>query len=190
MESNEQALLQFLQIRRDEMKCQFNRVLPSNELLFSRWEKAAYLGMGKGSSIYDTSVVMGDLSVGENVWIGPYTLLEAIHGKITIGDFVSINSGVMIFTHDSSAHYLSGGISLFEKGDVSIGDNTVIGSMSIIRHGITIGNRCLVGANSFVTKNVPDWTIVAGNPAFPIGHVKQLPNGEVQLIYSQKEIDK
>ncbi len=52
-----------------------------------------------------------------------------------------------------------------EKVDTRIGDSCVIGIGAMISSGVTIGNNCVVGAHSVVTKDVPDNTIVAGNPA-------------------------
>ncbi|MEM7780750.1 MAG: DapH/DapD/GlmU-related protein [Pseudomonadota bacterium] len=46
-----------------------------------------------------------------------------------------------------------------------IGKNCFIGGESLILPGITIGDNCVIGAGSVVTKDVPDRTIVAGNPA-------------------------
>lgn len=172
--------------RRDAMRQKYHRVLPTGELLFGRFEKADYLGLGAGSSAYDTSVIMGEVRVGDNVWIGPYTLLEGINGQLTIGNFVSINAGVMIYTHDSTRHYVSGGKVPFHKGDVTIGDNTVIGSMSMVGPGVTIGPRCVVAAHSVVTKDVPAGTIVAGVPARPIGRVV-VQDDEVLFQYNRDD---
>ncbi|MEF9864323.1 MAG: acyltransferase [Christensenellaceae bacterium] len=183
----EKELNDLLVKRRNDMKAAYNRVLPTGELLFNRFDKAHYLGAGENSSVYDSCVVMGEIAIGSHVWIGPYTLIEGINGKVTIGDFVSINSGVMIFTHDSTKYYLSGGKNAFEKGDVHIGSNTVVGSMSMIGCGVEIGKHCLIAANSVVTKNVPDFCIVAGSPAKIIGEVLLCKNGEVELTYFKTE---
>lgn len=51
------------------------------------------------------------------------------------------------------------------KGPISVGDDVWIGSHAIILSGITIGNGAVVGAGSVVTKDVPPYAIVAGNPA-------------------------
>lgn len=162
---------EYMRIRREEMKEKYNRVLPSGELIFNRFDKAEYLKCGKKSSIYDTSVIMGDVIIGDNVWVGPYTLLEGSTDKLQIGNFVSIDAGVMIYTHDSTKYYVSGGKSPFAKGPVTIGDNTVIGTMSMIGCNVTIGKHCVIGAHSFVNNDVPDYSIAAGVPAKIIGKV-------------------
>ena len=48
---------------------------------------------------------------------------------------------------------------------VTIEDDVWIGCQSVILRGITVGRGAIVGAGSIVTKDVPAWTIVAGNPA-------------------------
>ena len=183
MDAIEKELENLLSARRDEMKQKYNRVLPTGELLCNRYQKAEYIKAGNNSSIYDTSVIMGDVEIGENVWVGPYTLIEGINGNVKIGNFVSINSGVMIFTHDSTKYYISGGIDEFKKGDVTIGSHTVIGSTSIISQGVCIGEHCVVAAGSFVNNDVEDNTIVAGNPAKKIGIVHILEDGHVYFKY-------
>ncbi len=177
------AFADYMKSSRDSMRKDYNRVLPSGEYIFNRFDKAAYLGFGQNSSIYDTSVVMGDIEVGENVWIGPYTLLEGSNARLKIGNYVSIDAGVMIYTHDSTRKYISGGVSPVIKGDVTIGDNTVIGTMSMIGCGVTIGSKCVIGAHSFVNCDIPDNSIAAGVPAKIIGRVITAENGDVSFEY-------
>jgi hypothetical protein len=69
---------------RAEMRNQWNRDLPLEELLFDRWERAERLGFGKGTSIYHNSYVYGDVKVGRNTWIGPFTVLDG-SGGLKIG---------------------------------------------------------------------------------------------------------
>ena len=174
---------ELMEERRNDMRDSYNRVLPSGELIFNRFDKGKYLNCGENSSVYDTSVVMGDVSIGNHVWVGPYTLLDGSSGELVIGDYVSIDSGVMIYTHDSTKNYVSGGVNPFEKGNVIIKGNTVIGSMSIITCGVTIGCHCVIGANSFVNRDIPDYSIVAGTPAKIIGKVIENDKGEVSFEY-------
>ena len=89
-------LERYLENKRNEMKRKFNRVLPTGELLFNRFEKAVYLSCGEETSIYDTSVIMGDVQIGSHVLIGPYTTLEGINAKLCIGNYVTISAGVAI----------------------------------------------------------------------------------------------
>ncbi len=173
----------YLENQRENMRHLYNRVLPTGEYLFNRFDKAKYLMAGEGSSVYDTSVVMGDVAIGKKVWIGPYTLLEGINGKLTIGDNVSIDSGVMIYTHDTTKNVVSGGINEIERGDVSIGSNTVIGTLSIVTCNVKIGNHCVIGANSFVNSDIPDNSIAYGVPAKIVGEVVIDEEGKCSFHY-------
>ena len=150
--------------KRKEMKVNYNRVLPLNELLTDRWEKAQFLGFGKGTSIYDSAIVLGDVKVGENTWIGANTVLDGI-GKLEIGSNCSISIGVQIYSHDSVEWAISGGEKPYKYQKTIIGNNCYIGPNTIISKGITIGEETIIGANSFVNKSFPKGSKIAGNPA-------------------------
>ena len=96
---------------RADMRERWRRDLPLEELLFDRWERARSLGFGEGSSIYHSSYVYGDVRVGSDTWIGPFTLLDGT-GGLTIGDNCSISTGVQIYSHDTVKWAVSGGVVL------------------------------------------------------------------------------
>ncbi|MGQ0535240.1 MAG: acyltransferase [Methanobacteriota archaeon] len=160
----------------------WRRDLPFEELLFDRWERARALGFGEESSIYQSSVVLGDVKVGRRTWIGPWTLLDG-SGGLTVGDTCAISAGVHIYTHDTVAWALSGGKAAYERAPVRIGDACYVGPHSLITRGVTIGDHVLVGANSFVKSDVPPNSIAAGSPARILGKVEVRPDGAVQLLY-------
>ena len=60
---------------------------------------------------------------------------------------------------------------------VRVGPNTVLGYNAVIMAGVSIGERCIVGANSVVTKDVPDFTVVGGVPAKVIKQINP-PEGD------------
>lgn len=166
----------------ETMSRKWRRSLPFGDLLGDRWERARRLGFGEGVSIYDTSYVFGDVKVGHHTWIGPFTMLDG-SGGLTIGSYCSISTGVQIYTHESLEWALTGGMAPYTKAPVSIGSNCYIGSQAIIRMGVTIGDRAVVGAGAFVNKNVAANAIVVGSPARVIGQVEDDGSGGVKLIY-------
>lgn len=157
---------------REEMYSQWDRVLPFCENFTNRWEKAKFLGFGEGTSVYDSSVIMGKVKVAENTWIGPFTILDGTGGGIEIGCNCSISAGVQIYTHDTVKRSLSGNRADPEFGGVSIGDDCYVGPMCIISRNVHIGNRSVICANSFVNSSCPENGIMAGNPAKIIGKVE------------------
>lgn len=147
-----------------EFFIELKRSLPLNEILTDRWERSSFLGFGEGTSIYDSSLIFGNVSVGKNTWIGPFTILDG-SGGLTIGNNCSISTGVQIYSHDSVKWAISGGKESYEYEKTIIGDNCYIGPNVIISKGVVLGDGCIVGANSFVNKSFPAGSKIAGNPA-------------------------
>jgi len=164
-------ILQLYEELRDEKYRKWNRVLPFNELLVDRWEKAKYLKAKDGSSIYDNSYVFGDVSIGKSTWIGPFTILDGSAAKLSIGNFCSISAGVQIYTHNSVNWALTGGKADYEKNPISIGNHCYIGPNSIITMGSKIGKCCVIGAHSLVNSKIPANSIAFGIPAKVVGKV-------------------
>ncbi len=148
----------------NEFLKQYNRSLPFADLLFDRWERAKLLGFGEGTSVYDSCVVLGNVNVGKNTWIGPNTVLDG-SGELEIGNNCSISAGVQIYSHDSVKWATSGGIEKYEYGKTKIGSNCYIAPNVIIAKGVVLGDGCIVGANSFVNSSFTGGSKLAGNPA-------------------------
>jgi|688.fasta_scaffold166048_2 acetyltransferase-like isoleucine patch superfamily enzyme len=88
---------------------------------------------------------------------------------VQLGDHVTVTSGVRFVTHD-------GGVWVFRQqypdidviAPIVIGNNVFIGLNVILMPGITIGDNCIIGAGSIVTKNIPANHVAVGVPARPI----------------------
>jgi acetyltransferase-like isoleucine patch superfamily enzyme len=161
---------------------EWQRSLPFGDLIVDRWDRARRLGFGAESSIYDSALVLGEVSVGPGTWIGPGTVLDG-SGGLTIGATCTISAGVQIYTHDSVQWALSGGAAPLERAPVRIGDRTYVGPMSLITKGVTIGRCCVVGANSVVNKDLPDYAIAVGSTCRIVGHVEINAEGRIALVY-------
>lgn len=156
-------VIKFYKISRMLLRQKYKRVLPFGDYVSDRWEKAAYLGFGKGSSIYDSSLVFENVIVGQNVWIGPNTILDGSGGLLQIGNNCHISAGVQIYTHDTVNIVVKNG-ELAQENTV-IGNNCYIGPNTVISKGVTIGDYVTIGSNSFVNKDIPSNTKVFGTPA-------------------------
>jgi acetyltransferase-like isoleucine patch superfamily enzyme len=177
-----QELRELYEGLRTEMRGKWNRDLPFEELLFDRWERAQKLGFGEDTSIYHNSYVFGDIRVGKNTWIGPFTILDG-SGGLEIGSNCSISSGVQIYSHDTVMWALSEGKAEYERRPVRIGDCCYIGSKTVITKGVTIGNYTVIGALSLVNKDIPDNSIAMGAPVKIVGEVIIEKEGKIDFHY-------
>ena len=104
-----------------------------------------------------------NIEVGKNFFANyNCTMLDV--AKITIGDNCFMAPNVAIYTAGHPVHPDSRN-SMYEYGiPVTIGDNVWIGGNTVICPGVTIGSNCVIGAGSVITKDIPDWSVAAGNP--------------------------
>ena len=115
-------------------------------------ERNVFLSSGRG------------ISIGDHSGIG---LNARIAGPLSIGNDVMMGPNVMIFTqnHRNDDLTIPMRLQTAPKQKVTIGDDVWIGAGAIILPGVTIGNGVIVGAGAIVTKDVPDYAVVGGNPA-------------------------
>lgn len=90
------------------------------------------------------------------------TILDV--AKVTIGDHCQMAPNVSIYTAGHPVHPEIRNTK-YEYGiEVTIGDNVWIGGNSVICPGVHIGDNVVIGAGSVVTKDIPSWSVAAGNP--------------------------
>lgn len=109
---------------------------------------------------------------------------------ITIGDRVTITSGVRIITHDGSTWLIRDqNNDRYQKyAPVVIGSDVFIGINTIIMPGVTIGSNVVIGAGSVVTKDIPSNSVAVGNPAKVISDFNTLKNKIEKTCVNDKEI--
>jgi len=103
------------------------------------------------------------LKLGKNTDIGAFTYINAKYG-IEIQENVQVGSHCSIYSHSTIDD---------KKGKVTVKKNVRIGSHSVVMPGVTIGENSVVGAFSFVNKDVPSNVVVAGIPARVIKKITQ-----------------
>ncbi len=101
-----------------------------------------------------------NLKLGENADIGAFTYINARYG-VEIAEDVQIGSHCSIYSWSTIDD---------KKGKVTIDRKAKIGSHSVVMPGVTIGQNAVVGAFSFVTKDVPDNAVALGIPAEVVKH--------------------
>ena len=107
------------------------------------------------------------LKIGDNVHIGNNAFIIA-NNNIEIGDNVIMAPYVYISDHIHSFYDIKKNLHdqpLTNGGIVKIGDNVFVGIKASILPNVIIGKRSIIGANAVVTKDVPPYSVVVGNPA-------------------------
>ncbi len=143
-------------------------------------EGAEYITIDKGTVVGRHSIltawktkkneVSPLISIGRNTNINEYNHISAVN-KVIIGDGVLTGRYVLI-SDNNHGQFLRSQLDenplarpLYSKGPVVIGNNVWIGEHACILGGVSIGNGCIIAANSVVTKDVPPYSLVAGVPA-------------------------
>ncbi len=167
----------------EKIKNRFFNYLLDFELMLLRWvghipshtaRKFFYrlsgIKIGKGSTIHMWAGFFDprNIVIGEDTIVGDHVFLDG-RDKIEIGSHTDIASSVMIY---NSEHDLSDEEFRAISAPVKIGDYCFIGPRAIILPGVKIGKGAVVAAGAVVTKDVPDFQIVGGVPAKPIGERK------------------
>ncbi len=125
------------------------------------------------------------IEVGKNFFANyNCTILDV--AKVKIGDNCQMAPNVSIYTAGHPIHPFSRN-SMYEYGkEVTIGDNVWIGGNTVICLGVTIGHNTVIGAGSVVTRDIPDWSVAAGNPCRVI---RKITDQDRRKLFGEEEID-
>lgn len=177
------------------------------ELVFAkkRWRIQNSHNQTRINSLFDFSQV----TIGNNTYGTINLVSSSKHSKVKIGHFCSIADGVkfiinnehpmnLVSTYPFKTRLMGSGSESISKGDIIVCDDVWIGLDSKIMSGIRIGQGAVIGAGSIVTKDVPDYAIVAGSPAkiikyrFPpniILKLKQIDYSKIDKSFVLKNIE-
>lgn len=117
--------------------------------------------------VINSEGVKGQILIGNNVHIGPYNRFASAY-NVVIEDDVLFAAYVHITDHSHEYRNIEYPVhkqGIFSNGSVHIGEGSWIGIKAEILSGVTIGKHCVIGVGAVVTKDVPDYSVVAGVPA-------------------------
>lgn len=126
-----------------------------------------------------------NIEVGKNFFAN-YNCTILDNGKVKIGDNCMLAPNVAIYT---AGHTLYPDLRNmgYEYGiDITIGDNVWIGGNVVICPGVHIGNNVVVGAGSVVTKDIPDWSLAAGNPCKVL---RKITEEDKKYYFRKREVE-
>lgn len=125
------------------------------------------------------------IEVGKNFFANyNCTILDV--AKVKIGDYCQMAPNVSIYTAGHPV-YPDTRNSMYEYGkEIIIGDNVWIGGNTVICPGVHIGNNVVIGAGSVVTKDIPDWSIAAGNPCRVL---RTITEADKRTLFRDEQID-
>ncbi|MFI6436680.1 acyltransferase [Streptomyces sp. NPDC050759] len=121
------------------------------------------LRLGDDSYIAAHAYVTGELHAGSDCTLNPFT---TVRGNVVLGDGVRIgaHTSLLGFNHSTAPDRPVFRQPLTSRG-IRVGDDVWIGSHVIVVDGVTIGDHCVIGAGAVVTRDLPAWSVAAGNPA-------------------------
>lgn len=133
-------------------------------------EPGRWIKVSNGARIAAEVFIHGPVDMGENVSINARVTIDGGSKGVQIGNDTRIATGVTLFAFNHGMHpdNLIRAQSVSSRG-IKIGCDVWLGANVNVVDGVKIGDHAVVGMGSVVTKDVPDWAIVAGNPARVIG---------------------
>ena len=148
---------------RDAHLCQkFNLALPLTEEYFSLMNELFYNQIGKNSVVNNqlTVVLPKNVTIGSGVTVMNGALMMAA-GGITIEDKVMIAANVQLISNNHDPYERE----VLTCRPIKIKYGAWVGAGATILPGVTVGKYAIVGANSVVNKDIPDYAVAVGSPA-------------------------
>jgi acetyltransferase-like isoleucine patch superfamily enzyme len=118
----------------------------------------------QGNRFHPLVWIVGEPEIGEHVYIGGMSEVNAKGARVVIGDYCDIASFVSINCADSHKRCLGIGEEVARK-DIVIGAHVFIGSHSVVKGGAIVGHHSVIAAGTVVDgADIPPYSLVTGNP--------------------------
>jgi carbonic anhydrase/acetyltransferase-like protein (isoleucine patch superfamily) len=134
--------------------------------------------IGEGAYVSESALVIGDVKIGDNCYIGHGAILRGDYGSIFIGPGTAVEEGVIIHAPPHEASIIGERVTI---GHGAIIHSAKIGDSSVIGMGAVLSIHCEIGANTIIAEGgvvkmqqvVPDGVVAGGNPAKVIRAIKE-----------------
>ena len=149
-------------MRDSQLNHKFNLALPYTDEFFSLMKELFYNQIGENSIVNGqlTVVLPKNVTIGKGVTVMNGALMMAA-GGITIEDKVLIAANVKLISNNHDPYERD----VLICKPVVIKEGAWVGAGSTILPGVTVGKYAIVGSDSVVTKDIPDYAVAVGNPA-------------------------
>ena len=122
------------------------------------------------SFVHPTAVIIGNVIIGKDVYIGPGAAIRGDWGGIVIEDGCNVQENCIVHMFPGITVYLREGAHIGHGAIIhgaSIGRNSLVGMNAVVMDNVKVGEGCIVGALAFVPEGmeIPDRKIAVGNPA-------------------------
>jgi phenylacetic acid degradation protein/carnitine operon protein CaiE len=122
------------------------------------------------SFVHPQASVIGDVIIGENVYIGPGAAIRGDWGRIIIEDGCNVQENCVIHMFPGTTVYLKKGAHIGHGAIIhggTIGENSLVGMNAVVMDDVEIGKESIIGALCFVPSKmqIPPRSLVVGNPA-------------------------
>lgn len=126
--------------------------------------------------VSETAIVVGDVRISSRVYVGHGAILRGDYGTIVVDEESAIEEGAILHINPGTTCRLERRVTVGHGAKVhcpTIRTEAVIGIGAILSFDVEVGRGAIVAEGAVVPngKTVPEWTVVAGNPARPIGPV-------------------
>lgn len=134
--------------------------------------------IGEGTYVSETAIVIGNVKIGDNCYIGHGAILRGDYGRIEIGSETAVEEGVIVHVPPGLVGKIGKRVT-FGHGAIihseDIGDGAVIGMGAVVSIGAKIGAGSIVAEGAVVKMNqvVPENVVVAGNPSKVIREIEE-----------------